>query len=95
MNLLTRVIRHFSPGWAVRHLRSEMQVKSYDAAKSSRIHTARRESRGADSAIFAARASIREQVRWLDENHDLAICILDKIEERVVGGGVYKSNLSP
>lgn len=85
MNFLTRVIRHVSPGWAASRLRSEMQVQAYEAARPSRIHSAKRESRSANNAVFAAGASIREQARWLDENHDLAIGILDKLEERVVG----------
>lgn len=71
MNILTRVIRHFSPGWAASRLRSEMQVQAYEAARPSRIHSAKRESRSANNAVFAAGASIREQARWLDENHDL------------------------
>ncbi|WP_441326508.1 phage portal protein [Klebsiella pneumoniae] len=29
--------------------------------------------------------SLREQARWLDNNHDLVIGIFDKLEERVVG----------
>ncbi|NTZ36196.1 phage portal protein [Enterobacter sp. JMULE2] len=85
MNILTRAIRHISPGWAASRLRSEMQVQAYEAAKPSRTHSARRENRSANTAVFAAGASIREQARWLDENHDLAIGILDKLEERVVG----------
>ncbi|ELN2578447.1 phage portal protein [Enterobacter kobei] len=85
MNILTRAIRHISPGWAANRLRSEMQVQAYEAAKPSRTHSTRRENRSANTAVFAAGASIREQARWLDENHDLAIGILDKLEERVVG----------
>lgn len=85
MNIFTRVIRHISPGWAAQRLRSEMQVQAYEAAKPTRTHAARRESRSANTAIFAAGVSIREQARWLDENHDIAIGILDKLEERVVG----------
>jgi capsid protein len=29
--------------------------------------------------------SLREQARWLDNNHDLVIGVFDKLEERVVG----------
>ncbi|MFP2504490.1 phage portal protein [Enterobacteriaceae bacterium RIT711] len=85
MNLITKAVSLFSPGWAARRLRAEIQVQAYEAARPTRTHAARRESRSANTAIFAAGASIREQARWLDENHDIAIGILDKLEERVVG----------
>jgi capsid protein len=29
--------------------------------------------------------SLREQARWLDNNHDLVIGVFDKLEERVIG----------
>jgi capsid protein len=29
--------------------------------------------------------SLRQQARWLDNNHDLVIGVFDKLEERVVG----------
>jgi len=85
MNLLTKAISWVSPGWAARRLRSQLQFNAYEAAMPSRTRQTRRESRGANTAVFAAGASLREQARWLDENHDLAIGILDKLEERVVG----------
>ncbi len=85
MDLLTKAIRHISPGWAAKRLRASVQINAYEAAKPSRTHAAKRESRSANAAVFGAGASIREQARWLDENHDLAIGILDKLEERVVG----------
>lgn len=85
MNLITRAISWVSPGWAARRLRSQLEFRAYEAAMPSRTRAARKESRGANTAVFAAGASLREQARWLDENHDLAIGILDKLEERVVG----------
>jgi ATP-dependent Clp endopeptidase proteolytic subunit ClpP len=35
--------------------------------------------------VFAAGTSLREQARWLDENHDLVIGLFDKMEDRVIG----------
>ncbi len=35
--------------------------------------------------MFAAGQSLREQARWLDENHDLVIGLFDKMEDRVIG----------
>ena len=85
MNLITKAISWVSPGWAARRLRSQLQFNAYEAAMPSRTRKMKKESRGANQAVFAAGASLREQARWLDENHDLAIGILDKLEERVVG----------
>ncbi|MEB8638650.1 phage portal protein [Cronobacter muytjensii] len=85
MKLLTRAISWLSPEWAEKRLRSELRISAYEAARPSRTHAARRESRTANNAVFAAGASLREQARWLDENHDIAIGILDKLEERVIG----------
>ena len=51
----------------------------------SRTHKATREYRSANNAVFAAGKSLREQARWLDENHDIVIGLLDKMEERIVG----------
>ena len=51
----------------------------------SRLHKAKRESRGANAAIQQSAVSLREQARALDQNHDIVIGILDKLEERVIG----------
>lgn len=85
MDLFTRAIRHISPGWAAKRMRSAMQINAYEAALPSRTRAAKRETRSANLAVFAAGASLRDQARWLDENHDVSIGILDKLEERVVG----------
>lgn len=61
------------------------RMNAYEAASPSRTHKGKRESRGANQAVFAAGKNLREQARWLDENHDLSIGILDRLEERVVG----------
>lgn len=85
MDFLTRAINVVSPVWASRRLRAKAEIAAYDAATTSRTHAGKRERRSANTAVFAAGTSVREQARWLDENHDLAIGILDKLEERVVG----------
>ncbi|OEF54680.1 phage portal protein, partial [Enterovibrio norvegicus] len=66
-------------------MRSRLQIKAYEAAAPSHTHKAKRESRSANQAVWMAGQSLREQARWLDENHDMVIGILDKMEERIVG----------
>lgn len=71
MGLIDKALGAISPGWAVSRARSRLQLMAYEAALPSRLHKGRRESRSADTAVFAAGTSLREQARWLDENHDL------------------------
>lgn len=85
MGIFGRALAAISPAWAASRAKSRMQLQAYEAANPSRTHTTKRESRGANTAVFAGGVSLREQARWLDENNDLAIGILDKLEERVVG----------
>ncbi|TKB53300.1 phage portal protein [Ferrimonas aestuarii] len=85
MNWLERAIEVVSPSWAAGRAANRLQIKGFEAAMPSVHHKAKREGRSMNDAIGFAGASIREQARWLDENHDLVIGLLDKMEERVVG----------
>ncbi|QYK07576.1 phage portal protein [Shewanella mangrovisoli] len=88
MSIINDALAIFSPAWALKREAAAMSyrgLKGYDAANPSRTHRAKKESRGANQAVFAAGKSLREQARWLDENHDLSIGILDRFEERVIG----------
>ena len=85
MHWLDSAIAAVSPGWAMRRARSRHMLNAYEAARPSRTHKGEREGRSGNEAVFAAGKSLREQARWLDENHDIVIGILDKLEERVVG----------
>ncbi len=87
MNLLDKSIALFAPGIGARRAKNRQVIKAYEAAQVTRIHKANKETRSANQAVFAAGKSLREQARWLDENHDISIGILDKFEERVVGPG--------
>lgn len=59
--------------------------RAYEAVKTTRTHKARRENRTADQLSLYGAVSLREQARYLDNNHDLVIGVFDKLEERVVG----------
>lgn len=88
MSIIDKAIAQLSPGWALKRTAARMQydaLRAYEAANPSRTHKAKREGRSANNAVFAAGKSLREQARWLDENHDLSIGILDRLEERVIG----------
>lgn len=85
MSLLDDVIGLVSPGWKAARLKSRLTIQAYEAAMPSRTHKARRENRNANQLTQVGGKSLREQARFLDNNHDLVIGILDKLEERIVG----------
>lgn len=85
MTILDNAIGVFSPGWKAARLRARAMIQAYEAVKPTRTHKARRENRSADQLSQMGAVSLREQARWLDNNHDLVIGIFDKLEERVIG----------
>lgn len=86
MNFLDKAISVIAPTWGSSRLKSRLQIQAYEAAIPTRLHKARRENRNANQLTQIGGQSLREQARWLDNNHDLVIGILDKMEERIVGG---------
>ncbi|ECF5974431.1 phage portal protein, partial [Salmonella enterica subsp. salamae] len=85
MNFLDKAIGALAPGWGASRLRSRMAIRAYEAITPTRTHRVRRENRSGDQLIQLAGKSLREQARWFDNNHDLVIGALDKMEERIIG----------
>ncbi|CDG47126.1 phage portal protein [Serratia symbiotica] len=85
MSLIDEMIGLFSPAWQAQRMHARYKVAAYEAAMPTRTHKARRENRNANQLTQFGGRSLREQARWLDNNHDLVIGLLDKIEERIVG----------
>lgn len=71
MGIFGRALAAISPAWAASRAKSRMQLQAYEAANPSRTYNTKREPRDANTAVFAAGVSLREQARWLDENNDL------------------------
>ena len=82
---IEQAIASVAPGWAASRAYHRLLINGYEAAMPSRTHKASREHRAANNAMASAGRSLREQARWLDENHDIVIGLLDKMEERIVG----------
>ena len=95
MGILERTLRAISPGWAAARERDRLRLNAYEAANPSRLHKAKKQSQSADTAVFAAGQSLREQARWLDENHDLVIGLFDKMEDRVIGASIWRGIFIP
>lgn len=90
MNLLDKTIAYFSPERAANRAKHRMVLNAYEAALPTRTHKATRANQSANQNIQRGGLSLREQARFLDENHDIVIGIFDKLEERVIGSkGIY------
>jgi len=85
MGILDKAIAAISPKWGAQRAKSRYVMNAYEAAMPSRTHKAKRESQGANVSTKQSAVSLREQARALDQNHDIVIGILDKMEERVIG----------
>ncbi|MER1978047.1 phage portal protein [Pseudocitrobacter faecalis] len=85
MGIFEKTLGVISPGWAASRAKNRMRLQAYEAASPSRLHKAKRESRSADTAVYGSAVPLREQARKLDEDHDIVIGLLDKLEERVIG----------
>lgn len=85
MSLIDKAIGIFSPKAELKRVKARHAIKAYEAANPSRTHKANRENRTANQLTSIAALSLREQARYLDNNNDIVIGVLDKLEERVVG----------
>ncbi len=82
LNLFERMF----PGVAINLQVKRMQLtRLYDAAKTSNYHKRPDASRSGDGVMDHAGSTLRTMARSLDENHDLAVGILDTMVNRVVG----------
>jgi lambda family phage portal protein len=84
-NLIDRFVAYLSPERAMRRAHARRVLSYYEAAKPSRYRKGRREGGSGDAAVLRAGTSLREQVRHLEQNHDLARGILDVLVQNVVG----------
>ncbi len=85
MNWLDLIIGGVAPQWGLQRARARLALKAYEAAKPSRTHAARRVTGSGTVQAGGASLSLREQARYLDENHDLASGVLDTLVKYVIG----------
>lgn len=64
------------------------QLRAYEATQPSNYHPRRKEGRSGDAVMSVATDRLRAIARYLDENHDLAIAVLDDFEAKILGAGV-------
>jgi len=63
-------------------------ARGYDAAKPTRLRTIRRARNTIDSDTRQGARTLREAARWLDQNYDLALGVLDVLVRKTVGTGL-------
>lgn len=85
MNIIDKVLAPFDPQRVARRLGARAAIQAYEAARPSRTHKGMRETRSGDQAVKLAGKSIRDQARYMDENHDIVTGLFDRLEERIVG----------
>lgn len=83
------LIERLFPLWALRREVARKQLERlYDAAQPSTQRKARTDIRSGNAVMDQAQGSLRRQARYLDENHDLVVGILDTLVQRIVGTGI-------
>jgi len=85
MNPLDRIIAFFAPKTALHRAHARRILSYYEIAKPSPYRKGRRSVGSGNESVAKAAESPREQARWLEENHDLAIGVLDVLVQNVVG----------
>lgn len=86
MSLIDKALEPFAPQWVAARMGARNVIKAYEAAKPTRTFKPKGQNKSADMSIQLAGKSLREQARYLDENHDIVTGLFDRLEERVVGG---------
>lgn len=85
MNAVDRVIAYFAPRTAVHRENARRILSYYEAAKPSRYRKGARSVGSGNESVARGGESLREQARWLEENHDLAVGILEILIQNMVG----------
>lgn len=92
MDLIARLF----PRWALQRALAREELRRieqrgqrlYEAAQPSIYRKARTDSRSGNAVMAHARDALRRQARYLDENHDLVVGVLDTLVDRIVGRGI-------
>ena len=62
--------------------------RAYDASQPSQYWQRRGDNRSGNASMDQAGATLRSWARYLDENHDLAVGVLDDLTKKVIGCGI-------
>ena len=86
---LDAIIQNIAPGWALKRSRARALMRLYDASASTNYHKKiRNGGYSGDAVMQATGGKLRSWARYLDENHDLAIGIIDALVNNIIGTGI-------
>lgn len=85
LNLVDRMVASVWPERAVNRLRARIVLAHYEAAKPDKQRKFRRSSGAPDTLVGAAGRNLRDQMRFLERNHDLARGTLHTLVHNTVG----------
>lgn len=92
MSRVLAILESVAPGLAARYYARRLEVadlkRLYDAAQASQYHRPRTQIHSGDGVMDHATHKLRAHARYLDENHDLAVSVLDTLVNRTVGAGL-------
>tara|TARA_R110002072_G_scaffold162798_4_gene315054 strand:+ start:1309 stop:2802 length:1494 start_codon:yes stop_codon:yes gene_type:complete len=88
VNFIDKALEPFAPVTVARRLAARQAIQAYEAARPTRTHRANSEPRSGNEAVRLAGKALRDQARYLDENHDIVTGLFDRLEERVIGKGI-------
>jgi lambda family phage portal protein len=91
MDALSQFIAPLFPGWAARRITAQAQLKAaqryYDAVSITAQRPRRGNNASADAVTDHSKDLLRNFGRNLDENHDLAVGVLDDLVTNIIGSG--------
>jgi lambda family phage portal protein len=85
MNPIDLFARVISPGWALSRARNRGALAAFEAAKPGRSRKDRPDNSGANTVIETGAVNVRGYARNLDQNHDIAVGILNTLVLNTVG----------
>lgn len=85
MNILDKMIAAVSPNSAVKRMAARQVLSQYEAARPSKQRKFRTENASANTVVGMSAKQIRNQVRYLEKNHDIVRGALRTMVNNVVG----------
>lgn len=85
LNLIDRMVAAVSPASGVKRLQARQVLAHYDAAKPSVQRKARKDNSSADTLVAKGAVPLRNNMRYLDRNHDLVNGALSIMVNNIVG----------
>ena len=85
LNLLDRAIAVLAPQLGLKRLAARIQLAQYEAAKPSRQRKFRKTAGAPDTLVGTSAKALRDQIRYLERNHDIARGALNTLVNNIVG----------